>query len=566
MGGSDRLWEAWTAGAALDIREAVAVTRPFLLDVLSAAVEELYGEERAPALLAALRERYLPSASSDRLPDAGGMSLPEHSVRFKTFQQAGPVQAYDHFLLRRLPNDAWSVVAMVALIPVAEGRYTVEAVHAGLHLALGVDAALEAEAAPFLEAMAAVDLRGELEQAGAAVGVLYAADPPTARNRAGEGRGPFQGVSIDRAHLPSLASGEELLRVCAEAVRASARSLGALPYRERTRSPYREAHAAGTKGIAAPERDKTLDDIARATYLPVPWLRHCLQLIRRRGQVVFYGPPGTGKTYVARQLALHLTQREDAIEVVQFHPSYAYEDFIEGIRPRVSADGTAVGFERADGLFKRFCARARELGPDQPAVMLIDEINRAPLSRVLGELLYLLEYRTETVTLPYSGERFSIPSNVILIGTMNSADRSISLVDYALRRRFAFIPFFPNEAPVRDVMRRFVQAHPGNAELRRLRAKIERVNQRLGQRHLAIGHSYLMRPDLDADAAQSIIQYDILPLVEEYFFDQPQEQEAIRRMLLDEEEAPEEPAHEGWTDGVWAEGEPPAHDAAGDQG
>ena len=167
------------------------------------------------------------------------------------------------------------------------------------------------------------------------------------------------------------------------------------------------------------------------------WVR----AIERKGQAIIYGPPGTGKTFIAEKLALHLIGGGDGFqEVVQFHPAYAYEDFVQGIRPKARPDGS-LDYPVVPGRFLDFCDRSRSC--QGRCVLVIDEINRANLSQVFGELMYLLEYRNREVPLA-SGGMFQIPENVRLIGTMNTADRSIALVDHALRRRFAFLALYPN--------------------------------------------------------------------------------------------------------------------------
>lgn len=162
----------------------------------------------------------------------------------------------------------------------------------------------------------------------------------------------------------------------------------------------------------------------------------------RKKHVVFQGPPGTGKTFVAERLArLMVSETTGFSDVVQFHPGYAYEDFIQGIRPRL-IEGRLT-YELESGRFVLFCEKARGRDGRAPCVLVIDEINRANLSKVFGELMYLLEYRDKTIPLAAGGERFQIPENVYIIGTMNTADRSIALVDHALRRRFQFIRLRP---------------------------------------------------------------------------------------------------------------------------
>lgn len=163
-------------------------------------------------------------------------------------------------------------------------------------------------------------------------------------------------------------------------------------------------------------------------------------------QGLFYGPPGTGKTHVARQLARHLASSPAHVQLAQFHASYSYEDFIEGLRPEPLADTGILRDSVRPGLFQEFCNRART-ARDETFVFIIDEMNRADLAAVFGELLMLLEYRGEVVVLPYSQQRFSLPRNVVVLGTMNTADRSLALVDFALRRRFNAFPLAPSPFP-----------------------------------------------------------------------------------------------------------------------
>ena len=231
--------------------------------------------------------------------------------------------------------------------------------------------------------------------------------------------------------------------------------------------------------------------------------------LERKGQLILSGPPGTGKTFAAQLLArLSVGTGDGFTQTVQFHPAYDYADFMEGIRPRTTPSGQLV-YEQEAGLFVRFCQAARER--KGACVLLIDEINRANLSQLFGELFYLLEYRESEIQLA-SGLTFSIPPNVYLIGTMNTADRSIALVDHALRRRFAFIHLAPH-------MPLLQHYHAGHTELdvTALCRLLEKINLDIDDPHYALGVSYFLTPSLAADLPD-IWQMEIEPYLEEYFF------------------------------------------------
>jgi 5-methylcytosine-specific restriction protein B len=213
-------------------------------------------------------------------------------------------------------------------------------------------------------------------------------------------------------------------------------------------------------------------------------------------------------------LAHHITD-PDAVRLVQFHPSYSYEDFFEGFRP--SAKGDVVGFELVPGPLRRLAAAA-EADKERPHVLIIDEINRANLAKVFGELYFLLEYRDEKIDLQYSpGDNFKLPANVFIIGTMNTADRSIALVDAAMRRRFAFLELHPDEDPVRDLLSRWVKAE-GKTDDRA--ALLTALNAAISDqdRDFKIGPSYLMKPDADREGGLDVVwEHSILPLLEEHY-------------------------------------------------
>lgn len=268
------------------------------------------------------------------------------------------------------------------------------------------------------------------------------------------------------------------------------------------------------KAVPPDPREEGLSELAARLHLePTEHLEEIVSLLEDRPQAIFYGPPGTGKTWVALKFANWLAGSKDRVKLVQFHPSYAYEDFIEGWRP--TEDGK---FELKDGPLRRL-AKEAITDPEETFVLVIDEINRANLSKVLGELFFLLEYRDHEVTLQYSEEQFSLPPNLKIIGTMNTADRSIALVDAALRRRFHFHPFFPDLPPIQGILNRWLNENQpdlvGVADL------VDRANELLDDRNMAIGPSHFMRANLTEDKVQQIWRRSVIPFIEDQFFDEP---------------------------------------------
>ena len=266
-----------------------------------------------------------------------------------------------------------------------------------------------------------------------------------------------------------------------------------------------------------PRIEKTgvdLATLANDLWLDLGFLENIETLLEDKLQVIFQGPPGTGKTYVAQKLAEHLAGSKERVTLVQFHPSYAYEDFVQGFRPAL-VNGQP-GFELRDGPLLRAADRARQ-EPDAKHFLVIDEINRGNLAKVFGELYFLLEYRDREMDLQYSDEPFSLPGNLYIIGTMNTADRSIALVDLALRRRFYFVEFHPDEEPVKGVLRSWLREKVPNMEW--VANVVEQANEHLREdRHAAIGPSYFMKDNLDEAAVERIWKHSVLPYIEERLY------------------------------------------------
>ncbi|MBW6475294.1 MAG: AAA family ATPase, partial [Anaerolineaceae bacterium] len=262
-----------------------------------------------------------------------------------------------------------------------------------------------------------------------------------------------------------------------------------------------------------PQPEYTIKMVVENTGFQESEIRRWVKAIRRKGQAIIYGPPGTGKTYIAEKLARHLIGGGDGFyELVQFHPEVSYEDFIQGIRPEPLTGG-GLHYPVVPGRFLKFCDKASSR--NDTCVLIIDEINRANLARVFGELMYLLEYRDNSINLS-AGTSFSIPKNVKIIGTMNTADRSIALVDHALRRRFAFLALYPDF----EILRKYHQREQTGTLVTGLIAVLNNLNDEIQDRHYMIGTSYFLRRDLE-DQMEDIWRMEIEPYLEEFFFDQP---------------------------------------------
>jgi 5-methylcytosine-specific restriction endonuclease McrBC GTP-binding regulatory subunit McrB len=263
-------------------------------------------------------------------------------------------------------------------------------------------------------------------------------------------------------------------------------------------------------------------------------------LWRTKKNVILQGPPGVGKSFAAQRLAFALMGAKDRSRLgfVQFHQSYSYEDFVEGFRP------TEKGFELRPGKFVEFCRRA-EADPNKPHVFIIDEINRGNLSKILGEQMLLIETdkRDPQWSMPLASGKvpLHVPPNVFLMGLMNTADRSLAVVDYALRRRFAFVDLEPKLESAKfhaDLESRGLDAELIEAVVARIASLNKEIitdTTNLGP-GFAIGHSFFCAPPADGEEDSGwydrIIRTEILPLLREYWFDNPDKVKSWEGQLL----------------------------------
>lgn len=269
------------------------------------------------------------------------------------------------------------------------------------------------------------------------------------------------------------------------------------------------------------EKEKyTKEDFLSEVFMTEERYDRLVALLDNKKNIILQGAPGVGKTFAAKRLAYSIMgeKDDDKVEFVQFHQNYSYEDFVMGYKP------VGDGFELKNGIFYRFCQKAYN-NPQEKYFFLIDEINRGNMSKIFGELLMLIEkdYRGTKVTLAYNGMPFSVPPNLYIIGMMNTADRSLAMIDYALRRRFSFVnmePGFNTEG-----FKKY-QADLNNDTFDKLVSEVIKLNKAISDDKslgpgFCIGHSYFCghKPGEDSDWIKGIVEYDIIPMLAEYWFD-----------------------------------------------
>ena len=262
------------------------------------------------------------------------------------------------------------------------------------------------------------------------------------------------------------------------------------------------------------------EDFLAEVYMDEEKYDTLVRLLKNKKNIILQGAPGVGKTFAAKRLAYSILGEKDdsSVEFVQFHQNYSYEDFVMGYKPEGSS------FELKEGIFYHFCMKAKT-NPDRDFFFIIDEINRGNMSKVFGELLMLIEkdYRGVQATLAYNGQPFSVPKNLYLIGMMNTADRSLAMIDYALRRRFSFFSMTPG---FETNGFKSYQNDINSNKLNKVVTEVINLNKAITNDKslgagFCIGHSYFCGHFANEDEAwvQEVVEYDIVPMLNEYWFD-----------------------------------------------
>jgi hypothetical protein len=312
----------------------------------------------------------------------------------------------------------------------------------------------------------------------------------------------YEGLATDEA---SVVDSAEMLRICLAA------------------APAPQPTVSFRRGLELDKAERPADaaELANRLFLPVETVTDMLWLLKDRRSLILTGPPGVGKSFVARQIAHFFGN--DAVTYVQFHPSYSYEYFVSGYRPTADDDGN-VRYEIVPGPLLSTVKHAIE-NRDAPAVLVIDEINRANVGAVFGELIGALEYRNEPVRLQYSSpdgdQSLTVPENFYILGTMNQADRSAVNFDAAIRRRFAFFECSPVSGPFEPVLREYLAAKFDGNAFAWVAEWVAAINSKLPDADFAIGGSYFLgREDLSPSIVRRIFNYEILPYIKGHFPDE----------------------------------------------